>query len=244
MYPHFSEQMLKHPDEPTVQCPECPQKFFYEGGLELHLETHKSTRDTPTIQCPECEDKFFYQSGLDHHYASHVQQRHRESGLYSEEETAMNVIEPIQTEDKRTGKKCPKAGSSAKNVAAKKGKHTVNSAIETEKDIDSINSSSDDNKSINSSSKGKKKRGRGRPRKGGKLPKCYKRKLIRNAADLNTSEDTERQQDIKEGLAALERLRQKTKDEEAAIIASLKREYNLRSGRDVNNTEKTKKNRI
>ena len=156
MYPHFSEQMLKHPDEPTVQCPECPQKFFYEGGLELHLETHKSTRDTPTIQCPECEDKFFYQSGLDHHYASHVRQRRRESGLYSEEETAMNVIEPIQTEDKRTGKKRPKAGSSAKNVAAKKGKHTVNSAIETEKDIDSINSSSDDNKSINSSSKGKK----------------------------------------------------------------------------------------
>ena len=240
MYPHFSEQMLKHPDEPTVQCPECPQKFFYEGGLELHLETHKSTRDTPTIQCPECEDKFFYQSGLDHHYASHVRQRRRESGLYSEEETAMNVIEPIQTEDKRTGKKRPKAGSSAKNVAAKKGKHTVNSAIETEKDIDSINSSSDDNKSINSSSKGKKKRGRGRPRKGGKLPKRYKRKLIRNAADLNTSEDIERQQDIKEGLAALERLRQKTKDEEAVIFASLKREYNLRSGRDVNKTEKIK----
>ena len=41
MYPHFSE----HPDEPTVQCPECPQKIFYEGGLKLHLETHNSTRD-------------------------------------------------------------------------------------------------------------------------------------------------------------------------------------------------------
>ena len=64
MYPHFSE----HPDEPTVQCPECPQKFFYEGGLKHHLETHNSTRDKPTIQCPECEEKFFYQSGLDHHY--------------------------------------------------------------------------------------------------------------------------------------------------------------------------------
>ena len=55
MYPHFSEQ----PDEPTVQCPECPQNFFYEGGLKHHLETHDSTRDQRTIQCPECEEKFF-----------------------------------------------------------------------------------------------------------------------------------------------------------------------------------------
>ena len=61
-----------------------------------------------------------------------------------------------------------------------------------------------------------------------------------NAADLNTSEDTERQQDMKEGLAALECLRQKKKDEEAAIFASLKTEYNLQSGRDVNKTDKIK----
>ena len=46
---------------------------------------------------------------------------------------------------------------------------------------------------------------------------------------------------MKEGLAALERLRQKKKDEEAAIFASLKREYNLWSGRDVSKTEKIKK---
>ena len=71
MYPHFSEQFLKHPKKPTVQCPVCPQKFFYEGGLKHHLETHNSTRDKSTIQCPECKDKFFYQSGLDHHYESH-----------------------------------------------------------------------------------------------------------------------------------------------------------------------------
>ena len=241
MYPHFSE----HPDEPTVQCPECPQKFFYEGGLKHHLETHNSTRDKPTIQCPECEEKFFYQSGLDHHYQSHVRQKRRESGLYSEEETAMNVTEPIQTEDKPTGKKRPKAGTSAKKVAAKKGRKTVNSDVETENENDSINSvrtcsSAYDNKSINSDSKGKKKRGRGRPRQAGKLPRRYKGKLIKNSADLNTSEDTERQQDMKEGLAALERLRQKKKDEEAAIFASLKREYNLRSGRDVSKTEKIK----
>ena len=162
MYPHFSEQFLKRPDEPTVQCPECPQKFFYEGSLRHHLETHNSTRDKPTIQCPECEDKFFYQSGLDHHYESHVQQKRRESGLYSEEETPMKVTEPIQTEDKPTGKKHPKAGTSAKNVAAKKGKQTVNSAFETENENDSINSvktcsSSDDKNSINSASKEKRR---------------------------------------------------------------------------------------
>ena len=241
MYPHFSE----HPDEPTVQCPECPQKFFYEGGLKHHLETHNSTRDKPTIQCPECEEKFFYQSGLDHHYQSHVRQKGRESGLYSEEETAMNVTEPIQTEDKPTGKKHPKAGTSAKKVAAKKGRKTVNSDVETENENDSINSvrtcsSAYDNKSINSDSKGKKNRGRGRPCQAGKLPRRYKGKLIKNSADLNTSEDTERQQDMKEGLAVLEHLRQKKKDEEATIFASLKREYNLRSGRDVSKTEKIK----
>ena len=241
MYPHFSE----HPDEPTVQCPECPQKIFYEGGLKLHSETHNSTRDKPTIQCPECEEKFFFQSGLDHHYQSHVRQKGRESGLYSEEETAMNVTEPIQTEDKPTGKKRPKAGTSAQKVAAKKGRKTVNSDVETENENDSINSvrtcsSAYDKKSINSDSKGKKKRGRGRPRQAGKLPRRYKGKLIKNSADLNTSEDTERQQDMKEGLAALEHLRQKKKDEEAAIFASLKREYNLWSGRDVSKTEKIK----
>ena len=118
----------------------------------------------------------------------------------------MKVTEPIQTEDKPTGKKHPKAGTSAKTVAAKKGKQTVNSAFETENENDSINSvktcsSSDDKNSINSASKGKKKRGRGRPHKAGKLPRRYKGKLIMNAAYLNTSEDTERQQDMKEGLA-------------------------------------------
>ena len=245
MYPHFSEQTLKHPDEPTVQCPVCPEKFFYEGGLKHHLETHNSTRDLPTIQCPECEDKFFFQSGLDHHYESHVRQKRRESGLYNEEETAMNVTETITTVKKPRGKKRPKAGTSAKNVAGKKSKQTVNSAVETEKENDSINSvktypTTDDNKSINSESKGKKKRGRGRPRKAGKLPRHYKGKLINNSADLNTSEDTERHQDMKEGLAALERLRQKKKDEEAVIFASLKREYNLRSGIDVNKTDQMK----
>ena len=67
-------------------------------------------------------------------------------------------------------------------------------------------SSAYEKKSINSDSKGEKKRGRGRPRQAGKLPRRYKGKLIKNSADLNTSEDTERQQDMKEGLAALERL--------------------------------------
>ena len=247
MFPHFSEQFMSHPAEPTVQCPECPLKFFYQGGLRHHLETHNNTRDKPTIQCPECEDKFYYQSGLDHHYESHVRQKRRESGLYSEEETPMIVKKPVQTEDKPKGNKRRKAETSAKNVPSKKGKPTVNSAVETEKGNESINSvktcsssSSDDKKAINSAAKGKQKRCRGRPRKGGKLPTRYKGKLIMNAADLNTSEDTERQQDMKEGLAALERLRQKKKDEEAAIFASLKTEYNLRSGRDVNKTEKIK----
>ena len=97
-----------------------PSKFFYEGGLKLHLETHNSTRDKGTIQCPECEEKFFYQSGLDHHYKSHVRQKHRESGLYSEEETAMNVTEPIQTEDKPTGKKVLKRELQQKRLRQKK----------------------------------------------------------------------------------------------------------------------------
>ena len=246
MYPHFSEQFMSHPDKPTVQCPQCPQKFFYEGGLRHHLETHNSTRDQPTIQCPECEDKFFYQSGLDHHYESHVRQKRRESGLYSDEEIPMNVQKHVQTEDKPKGNKRRKDETSAKNCASKKGKTTVNSAVLTEKENESLNSvktsssSSDDKKAINSTAKGQKKRGRGRPCKGGKLPRRYKGKLIMNAADLNTSEDTERQQDMQEGLAALERLRQKKKDEEAAILASMKTEYNLRSGRDVNKTEKIK----
>ena len=27
-------------DEPTVQCPECPQKFVYRTGMKRHYETH------------------------------------------------------------------------------------------------------------------------------------------------------------------------------------------------------------
>ena len=27
-------------DEPTVQCPECPVKFFYKSGLKHHYKTH------------------------------------------------------------------------------------------------------------------------------------------------------------------------------------------------------------
>ena len=34
MFPHFSQQFNSHPDKPTVQCPKCPEKFFYEGGFE------------------------------------------------------------------------------------------------------------------------------------------------------------------------------------------------------------------
>ena len=45
---------------------------------------------------------------------------------------------------------------------------------------------------------------------------------------------------MKHGMAALERLRQKKKDEEAAIFASMKAQYNLRSGRNVNKTDKSK----
>ena len=32
-------------DEPTVQCPECPQKFFYRSGLKHHYETHVRQRE-------------------------------------------------------------------------------------------------------------------------------------------------------------------------------------------------------
>ena len=45
-------------------------------------------------------------------------------------------------------------------------------------------SSAYDNKSINSDSKGKKKRGRGRPCQAGKLPRHFKGKLIKNSADF------------------------------------------------------------
>ena len=45
---------------------------------------------------------------------------------------------------------------------------------------------------------------------------------------------------MKEGLAVLECLKQKKKDDEAAIFSSLKREYNLWSCTDVSKTEKIK----
>ena len=105
MFPHFSQPFNSHPDKPTVQCPICPQKFFYQGGLKHHLETHKETRDLLTFQCPDCTDKFFYQSGLDHHAETHARQKRRESGLYSGEENVDTIDESKPKDTQKKGNK-------------------------------------------------------------------------------------------------------------------------------------------
>ena len=196
MYPHFSQQFETHPDKPTIQCPECPEKFFYQGGLRHHLETHESTREKPTFQCPDCTDKFFYKSGLDHHYETHVRQKRRESGLYSEDDNNNATIDPVPKENKGRGKKRGIVGKAGKNVVGKKGKKSVDSAIERNNEMQSINSTEEGDstkKSKNSASTTKPKRGRGRPRKIDTLPKRHRGKKIKTESDLNTSEDTERQ---------------------------------------------------
>ena len=86
--------------------------------------------------------------------------------------------------------------------------------------------------SINSDPKKKPGRGRGRPRKTAKLPKRQRGKLIKTEADLNTSEDTERQKDIEVGNTALDRYKKKKRDEEEALSASIQASYNLRSAGD------------
>ena len=174
MFPHFSEQFQNHPDKPTVQCPECPQKFFYEGGLRHYLETHKSTRDKPTFQCPECPNVFYYQSGLDHHYETHVRQKRRESGLYSDEENNRNTIDPVPKGNKGRGKKRTIAENTGEDVVTNPEKKSVDSAIEAEKALQSVNSTENRDakkESMNSASKPKPKRGRGRPRKSNPLPR-------------------------------------------------------------------------
>ena len=215
MFPHFSEQFQNHPDKPTIECPKCPEKFFYEGGLRHHLQTHKEYRDLPTIQCPECSDKFYYQSGLDHHYEAHVWQRRRENGLYSDNEN-QKIIEPLdQKEIPNQGTKRPKETNSKNASGSKRNKKTINSDQVSVPESGSIVSSSiapAPKRSINSDSTKKPTRGRGRPRKGAKLPKRHKGKLIQTEADLNTSEDTERQKDIAVGNAALDRYKKRQRD--------------------------------
>ena len=245
MFPHFSEQFQNHPDKPTVQCPECPQKFFYEGGLRHHLETHKSTRDKPIFQCPECPNVFYYQSGLDHHYETHVHQKRRESGLYSDEENNRTTIDPVPKGNKGRGKKRTIAENTGEDVVTKHEKKSVDSAIEAEKDLQSLNSTENGDakkESMNSASKPKRKRGQGRPRKSNPLPRRHRGKEIKTESDLNTSEDSERQRDIEQGIAALERLKQKKKDHEAAIFASLRTKHQLRSGCDLNKTDRNEEN--
>ena len=129
MFPHFSQPFNSHPDKPTVQCPICPQKFFYQGGLKHHLETHNETCDLPTFQCPDCTDKFFYQSGLDHHAETHARQKQRESGLYSGEENVDTIDESKPKVTQKKGNKRFKNTKSNTTRVSKKKKKTVNSAL-------------------------------------------------------------------------------------------------------------------
>ena len=208
------------------------------------METHNSTRDKPTFQCPECTNLFYYQTGLDHHYETHVCQKRRESGLYSDEDNN-DKMDPVPKENKGRGKKHTIDVKTGQDVVTKKGKKSVDSAIETKTDLQSVNSTENGDakkESMNSASKPKPKRGRGRPRKNNPLPKQHRGKKIKTESDLNTSEDTERQRDIEQGIAALEHLKQKKKDQEAAIFASLKTQHQLRSGRDLIKTDKTEDN--
>ena len=150
----------------------------------------------------------------------------------------MDVQKPVETEEKPTGRKRAKKETSSQKNDSKKPTKTINSADVTEKSKDATKSN--DKKSINSGNKGQQRRGRGRPRKNLQLPTRHRGKPIKNAGNLDTSEDTETKQDMIDGMAALERLRQKKKDQEAAIFASMKAQYNLRSGRNVNETDKSK----
>ena len=127
MFPHYSEQFNSHPDKPTVQCPECPQRFFYQGGLRHHMETHDRGRDIPTFQCRDCTDKFYYQSRLDHHYEMHIRQKRRESGLYSGDENNDTVENSEKKDIPQKGTKHSKKPNSKNATASKKKKKTINS---------------------------------------------------------------------------------------------------------------------
>ena len=75
-----------------------------------------------------------------------------------------------------------------------------------------------------------------------KLPKRHRGKLIHAASDMNTSEDTERHRDMAEGNVVLERYKQKKKENEQAMLASMKATYMLRSGRNL--ADKTQQDQI
>ena len=53
------------------------------------------------------------------------------------------------------------------------------------------------------------------------------------ASDMNTSEDTEWHRDMAEGNAVLQRYKQKKKEEQEGMLASIKATYMLRSGRNL-----------
>ena len=59
---------------------------------------------------------------------------------------------------------------------------------------------------------------------------------------MNMSEDTECQRDMAEGNAVLERYKQKKKENEQAMLASMKATYMLRSGRNL--ADKTQQDQI
>ena len=174
VFPHYSEQFNSHPDKPTVQCPICPQKFFYEGGLRHHLEAHNENRDIPTFQCPECTDRFFYQSGLNHHAEMHERQKRRESGLYSGEENVDTMDKSKPKNNPQKGTKPSKENNSENTAGSKKKQKTINSATDRTEGSESLNSPSNDpneKSSINSEPIKKTGRGRGRPWKRANLPR-------------------------------------------------------------------------
>ena len=59
---------------------------------------------------------------------------------------------------------------------------------------------------------------------------------------MNMSEDTECQRDMAEGNAVLEQYKQKKKENEQAMLASMKATYMLRSGRNL--ADKTQQDQI
>ena len=164
-------------------------------------ETDPTHKNYKPMKCSYCSERFFYMTGLEHHEKSH--DRQTDLPIHNQ---------PIQPNNRVVIPEISPLNNG-----------TVNSAAPIQKTTLKVQAEIHEPKTVNSVST--PKRGRKRKRKSHCWTKI-KRTQANRAVLLN--EEDEHKKDGEIGTEALKRLQKKKRDEEEAMLESIKATYNLR----------------
>ena len=94
-------------DELTVQCPECPQKFFYKSGLKHHYETHvrQPEREKTLYNCNDNDNPDYPLPTSGTQDLSRGKQKHKSSDLPKDTVKPKNARKSINSDKEGETKK-------------------------------------------------------------------------------------------------------------------------------------------